>query len=194
MERVPARDFAIAFLEASNLVMKCPVCENWHIAKPGKNGYECPWCDDVNPRPLFLQFKDRYDVDMPGTLVPEEKIRKDYGVISFVLKDEVNSVTDNYISNMYIKRDKFSKPIDQYFVVRKAKDGKFYIINKDNNELYLQKAKQKKLVPVTSKDKPMEISQGDRIFFDNIAHKKKAAIEESDGRFKGILFRYAIVR
>jgi len=194
MERVPARDFAIAFLEASNLVMKCPVCGNWHIAKPGINGYECPWCDDVNPRPLFLQFKDRYDVDMPGTLVPEEKIRKDYGVISFVLKDEVNSVTDNYISNMYIKRDKFSKPIDQYFVVRKAKDGKFYIINKDNNELYLQKAKQKKLVPVTSKDKPMEISQGDRIFFDNIAHKKKAAIEESDGRFKGILFRYAIVR
>lgn len=194
MERVPARDLALAFLEASNLVMKCPVCGNWHIAKKGAKGYDCPWCDDINQRPSFLQFKDRFDVDMPGTLVPDEQIRKDVGVISFVLRDEVNSVTDNYVSNMYIKRDKFSKPVDQYFVIRKAKNGKFYIINSGNNELYLQKAKQKSIVPVTKGDEPIEISRGDVIYFENITKKRKTVIKESDGQFKGILFRYAIVR
>ena len=194
MERVPAREFALAFLEASNLVMKCPVCGNWHIAQKKEKGYECPWCDDVNPRPLFLQFKDRYNVDMPGTLVPNEQVKKDVGVISFVLRDEANNITDNYISNMYIKRDRFSKPVDQYFSVRKAKDGKFYLVNKDNNELYYQKAKQQSIVSVTRDSKPVEIDRGDIIYFEDIARKKKTAIKESDGQFRGILFRYAIVR
>lgn len=194
MERVPAREFALACLEASNKVMKCPVCGNWHIAVAnGSHEYVCPWCDDVNPRPMFLQFKDRYDVDVPGTLVVGEKVKQDIAVNSFVLRDEVNTITDNYISNMYIKRDKFSKPVDQYFVIRKAKDGKFYLVNNENKELYVQKAKRENFVLVT-KDCPMEIGKGDRIYFENISKKNKELLKESKGKYKGILFRYAVVR
>lgn len=194
MERVPARDFALACLEASNKVMKCPVCGNWHLASANSSReYVCPWCDDINPRPMFLQFKDRYDIDVPGTLVDGEKIVQDISVNSFVLRDEVNTITDNYISNMYVKRDKFSKPVDQYFVIRKAKDGKFYLVNDENNELYIQKAKTTNFKLVT-KERPVEIGQGDRIYFENIAKRNKEQINESKGKYKGILFRYAIVR
>ena len=194
MERVPARDFALACLEASNTVMKCPVCGNWHLATTNANReYVCPWCDDINPRPMFLQFKDRFNVDIPGTLVKGEKIKKDVAVHSFVLRDEANTITNNYVSNLYIKRDKFSKPVDQYFMIRKAKDGKFYLVNSGNNELYVQKKNNRTFSAVT-KDKPIEIDKGDVIYFENIPRKDKEVIQESKGKYKGILFRYAIVR
>ena len=46
----------------------------------------------------------------------------------------------------------------------------------------------------TKGDEPIEISRGDVIYFENITKKRKTVIKESDGQFKGILFRYAIVR
>lgn len=193
VQRVPARDFAIACLEASNKVMKCPKCGNWHLALPNSNKeYVCPWCDDINERPMFLQFKDRYDISKIGKVKGDSsEYFKDIPVNSFVLRDEKNDITNNYVSNFYIKRDKFAKPIDQYFTIRKAKDNKFYLINSSNNELYFEKYKSDKRIAVTKQEQPIEIGRGDKIFFQDFKGRKKDAMDE---KYEGILFRYAVIR
>lgn len=187
MERVTAREFALACLEASNRVMKCPKCGCWHLVK--KNNI-CPWCDDENEKPLYLQFKDRYYITK-NNKAKEKEVFQDVSVNSFILRNEKNDVTTNYISNFYIKRDRFSKPVGSYFVVRKAKDGKFYLLNPGNNVLYLRKTKQKKDYPITDKTEPMEIEKGDVLFFDDVSKIEKQSI---DDRSNAVLFRFAVVR
>lgn len=189
MERASARDFAIACLEASNRVMKCPACGCWHMAKVNsKKQYTCPWCDDVNEKPMFIQFKDRYDISKIGKTETKE-VFQDVIVNSFVLRDEKNDVTNNYISNFYIKRDKFAKPVEQYFTIRKAKDGKFYILNPSGNELYVQKAKTDSKIQIL--DKPIAIGRGDMIFFQDVDKLEKTAVDKAS---EAVLFRYGIIR
>ena len=190
MARASARDFALTCLEASNRVMKCPKCGCWHIAKVNKKKqYVCPWCDEVNDRPLFLQFKDRYSISKKNSS-NEKEVFTDKTVNSFVLRDEKNEITNNYISNFYIKRDKFSKPVEQYFMVRKATDGKFYVLNPGNNELYIRKKKDGSFIPVTDKTKPVSIEKGDIIFFQDPKKFEKKAV---DSYSNAVLFRYAQV-
>jgi hypothetical protein len=110
-------------------------------------------------------------------------------VYSYVLRDDKNDVTNNYVSNLYVKRNKFSRPIDVYFTVRKAKDGKFYLINTGNNELYIRKNKSEKNVPVL-KDVPVELERYDRIFFEDVYKYTRISI---DDKSNGILFRYAVM-
>lgn len=189
MERATARDFAIACLEASNRVMKCPSCGCWHMAKGNsRKQYECPWCDDINEKPMFIQFKDRYDISKVGKTESKE-VFKDETINSFVLRDEKNDITNNYISNFYIKRDKFAKPVEQYFTIRKAKDGKFYILNPNGNELYIQKASEIKKKQVL--DKPIEVGRGDMIFFQDIDKLEKSSIDKS---YNAVIFRYGVIR
>ena len=189
MERTTARDFAVACLEASNRVMKCPECGCWHLAKANKKReYECPWCDAINDKPMFLQFKDR--IDISDNKKDTKMVNKDVPVNSFVLRDEKNDITNNYVSNFYIKRDKYAKPIDKYFVIRKAKDGKFYALNPSNNELYLEKYKSNKKIAITNKDKPIEIGRGDRFYFEDIDALEKKPLTN---REKAVVFRYATV-
>lgn len=189
MERASARDFAIACLEASNRVMKCSVCGCWHMTKiNSKKQYICPWCDSVNEKPMFIQFKDRYDISKIGKIETQE-VFEDVAVNSFVLRDEKNDITNNYISNFYIKRDKFAKPVEQYFTIRKAKDGKFYILNPGGNELYIQKAKFATKIQIL--DKPVEIGKGDKIFFQDIDKLEKEHIDKDS---KAVLFRYGVIR
>lgn len=187
VERTMAREFAIACLEASNKVMKCKKCGNWHYATANsKKEYICPWCDDKNERPLFLSFKDRYYVkkDKNRTIL-EDKV-----VNSFVLRNEKNDITNNYVSNFYIKRDKFAKPINQYFMIRKAKDDKFYLINSSNNELYIQKAGSKKRERVLAHNNPVEIGYKDMIFFNKLEELRMKNLEKN---YQGVLCRFAIV-
>ena len=187
--RVTARELALACLEASNKVMKCSKCGHWHFAKPdSERKYFCPWCDEENERPNFLQFKDRYRV--LDSKESKRVIFKENPVDSYVLKEEKNAITNNYISNLYVKRDKFSKPIDQYFSVNKAKDGKFYLVNANNNVLYLQKAGGKRLIEVTKDSGPIEIGYKDILIFSDVdIENLETAI---DGRYFGFVFRYAI--
>ena len=161
MMRTSAREFALACLEASNRVMKCPECGCWHLAK---RQYICLWCDNVNDKPMFLQFKDRYSVSKNNE-GREKEIHNEKAVYSFVLKDEKNDITDNYISNMYIKRDKFSKLVELYCTIRKAKDGNFYLLNPGNRELYIRKKEKNEYIPITNKSKPMMLERHDRLFF-----------------------------
>ena len=182
----------MACLEASNKVMKCPKCGHWHFASPDKNRkYFCPWCDEENPRPFFLQFKDRYYVLDAKT--KKRVVKEEQQVESFVLREEKNTVTNNYISNLYVKRDKFSKPVDQYFAVNKAKDGKFYLVNSRNSILYLQKNGQEERVPITKDSGAVEIGYKDRVFFCDvdirISEEPNAEIDE---KYRGLVFRYAI--
>lgn len=197
MERTPAIDFALACLVASNKVMKCPDCGNWHLAVHHEGKYICPWCDAENERPAFLQFKDRYDADLPGSLVKGEKFLEDKDVkdvTSYVLRKEVNRVTDNYVSNLYVKRDVFSKPVNQYFTVRMAKNGHYYLFNDENNELYLQKRGTEKWIPVRKENCPLEIEKGDRLCFEDVNNFKKKMVDGSRNKYRGLLFRYAILR
>ena len=192
MMRTTAREFALACLEASNRVMKCsnPACGCWYLAKPNqKKQYVCPWCDSVNERPMFLQFKDRYSVSK-NCKDREKEVFEEKAVYSFVLREEKNDITNNYISNMYVKRDRFSKPINVYFTVRKAKDGNFYLLNPNNCELYILKRGEERYIPVTNKSKPVVLEKRDRLFFgDPVKYSK----EELDKYSKAILFRYAVV-
>ncbi len=187
VDRIRAREFALACLEASNKVMKCKKCGNWHYAfANSKKEYICPWCDARNEKPLYLSFKDRYYIRKHNNrIVLEEKV-----VNSFVLRDEKNDITNNYVSNFYIKRDKFSKPIDQYFIIRKAKNGKFYLINSSNNELYYQKVEQEKATRLSVGDDPVEIGYKDKIFFANPRNMK---LDDLAKDYQGVLFRYATV-
>ena len=187
MMRASARELSLACLEAYNSVMKCsnPQCGCWFIAK---KKYICPWCDKENSKPWFLQFKDRYSIVHNNELGKE--VYEDKAVHSFVLRDEKNDITRNYISNAYVKRDIFSKPIDIYFMVRKAKNGEFYVINSSNNELYLQKKGSKEYLPITSKSKPVLLEKNDRLFFQNPEEMVK---KELDRYSTAILFRYAVV-
>lgn len=190
MERATARDFALAFLEASNKVMKCPVCGSWHLATPSPDRkYYCPWCDEENPRPLFLQFKDRCVVKEPG----KEAKKDDIPINSFVIRREKNDVTENYISNFYVRRNKFDSPVSQYFTIRMAMDGKYYIINSSGRELYLKKAAESRLKAIQKTTEPLEISQGDMIFFEDVTQRKEEAFADQD-YYRGVLFRYAILR
>jgi serine/threonine protein kinase len=190
--RANAREIALACLEASNKVMKCSECGHWHFASPNKDRkYFCPWCDEENQRPCFLQFKDRYYV--ADSKEKKRIIMQEKPVDSFVLREEKNAVTNNYISNLYIKRDKFSKPVDQYFALNKAKDGKFYLVNVKNSILYLQKAGSKSRIAVTKDSDPIEIGYKDMLFFRdidiNLNEEPDAVI---DDKYLGLIFRYAI--
>ena len=190
MERATARDFALAFLEASNKVTKCTSCGCWHLANPTKDRkYLCPWCDEENPRPIFLQFKDRYVIKEPS----HEAIRDDKAVNSFVLRREKNDITENYVSNFYVKRNKFDSPVSPYFVIRMATDGKYYIMNNSGRELYLKKNAESAIKPVQKDAQPMEIGRGDIIFFEDISRRKEDEFADQD-YYRGILFRYAILR
>ena len=44
VSRIRAQEYALAFQRASNLVVKCSNCGNWHYARPdGNHKYICPW-------------------------------------------------------------------------------------------------------------------------------------------------------
>ncbi len=190
--RATAREFALACLEASNKVMKCSECGHWHYASPDKDRkYYCPWCDEENKRPYFLQFKDRYYVEDPKE--KKKVIKEEKAIESFVLREEKNAVTNNYISNLYVKRDKFAKPVDQYFSINKAKDGKFYVVNTKNSVLYLQKANTKNRIEITKDSGPIEIGYKDRLFFrDMDIDLSEEAESIIDDKYLGVIFRYAI--
>lgn len=198
ISRTQAREFGLACLEASNKVMICPECGNWHLAIADKNRrYYCPWCDAENPRPVFLQFKDRYYAKEKATISkgsiskPERKILQDVPVNSFVLRDDKNDITQNYISNFYIKRDKFARPIESYFTIHKAKDGYFYLLNPEDNEIYFQPKGHTSYIHVTKTSRPIKIGSGDKIFFSN---PEDMNVNNVDQKLDGIALRYAVIR
>lgn len=194
--RPTAREFALACLEASNKLMKCPQCGCWHLAKADeKKRYLCPWCDSENERPYFLQFKDVYYVIALEGKTKKGVLKEDRAVNSFVLRNEKNDVTNNYVSNFYIKRDKFAKPVEQYCTIRKAKDGKFYLLNPKDSELYLQKANTNVRVKITNTSGPIALGKKDRLFFCDMDNINVIQGEEQllDEKYRGIVFRYAIV-
>ncbi len=172
--------------------MKRAECGDWHYAMPDKDrNYSCPWCDEENKRPYFLQFKDRYYVEDPKE--KKKVIKEEKAIESFVLREEKNAVTNNYISNLYVKRDKFAKPVDQYFSINKAKDGKFYVVNTKNSVLYLQKANTKNRIEITKDSGPIEIGYKDRLFFrDMDIDLSEEAESIIDDKYLGVIFRYAI--
>lgn len=190
--RTTAREFAFACLEASNKVMKCPNCGHWHYASPSSDRkYYCPWCDEENKRPYFLQFKDRYYVEDSQNKKKVMKLEKT--IDSFVLRTESNSVTTNYISNLYVKRNKFSNPIKPYFLINKAKNGKYYVVNNDNNILFIQKYGEKTRSFVSKDTGPIEIGYKDILFFEDIDIDLAETVSANiDNKYLGIVIRCAV--
>ena len=61
VSRIRAQEYALAFQRASNLVVKCSECGNWHYAKPDENHeYKCPWCDAPYEKPMRIAFYEKY--------------------------------------------------------------------------------------------------------------------------------------
>ncbi|NLG03116.1 MAG: hypothetical protein GX567_04715, partial [Clostridia bacterium] len=87
----------------------------------------------------------------------------------------------------------FDSPVAPYFVIRMAKDGKYYVMNNSGRELYLKKAAESSIKPVQKDAQPMEIDRGDIIFFEDITHRKEDKFADQE-YYRGILFRYAILR
>ena len=184
--RIRAQEYALAFQRASNLVVKCSVCGNWHYAKPDSNHkYICPWCDAPYEKPLRLAFYEKYNCKISGQKIPV----KDKHIEDFILKEKAkNIITKNYIKDSYEENDKTA--LDEYFSVRLAKDGKFYLINQTGNILALKKGTEERFVVLKKGDmKPLDIK--DTIIFENPAELQNF---DFGNNVKGISFRYAVVK
>lgn len=184
--RIRAQEYALAFQRASNLVVKCSECGNWHYARPDNNHkYICPWCDAPYEKPLRIAFYEKYNCKVSGQKIPVS----DKHLEDFILKEKSkNIVTKNYIKDSYEEND--DTALEEYFSVRLAKDGKFYLINQSGNMLALKKANEEKFI-VIKKDEMKSLDIRDTIIFDN---PKDLQNFDFGNNVKGISFRYAVVR
>jgi serine/threonine protein kinase len=184
--RIRAQEYALAFQRASNLVVKCSNCGNWHYTRPDSNHkYICPWCDAPYEKPLRIAFYEKYNCKISGQKIPVS----DKHLEDFILKEKSkNIVTKNYIKDSYEEND--DTALEEYFSVRLAKDGKFYLINQSGNMLALKKANEEKFI-VIKKDEMKPLEMKDTIIFDN---PKDLQNFDFGNNVKGISFRYAVVR
>lgn len=186
VSRIRAQEYALAFQRASNLVVKCSNCGNWHYAKPDENHkYICPWCDAPYEKPLRIAFYEKYNCKISGQKIPVN----DKHLEDFILKEKSkNIVTKNYIKDSYEEND--DTALEEYFSVRLAKDGKFYLINQSGNMIALKKETEDKFVIIKKDEmKPLDIK--DTIIFTN---PKDLQNFDFGNNVKGISFRYAVVK
>ena len=190
--RIRAQEYALAFQRASNLVVKCSVCGNWHYAKPDSNHkYICPWCDAPYEKPHSLIFKERFACKLNGTKINI----KDKTIECFVLKEKtINVITKNYINSAYNEND--NESFDEYFKIRLAKNGVFCLINEFGNTIAIQKANEEKF-NIIKKGEYSPLEENDIIIFmdpktwDNYENEPKYSFGNNA---KGVSFRYAVVK
>lgn len=179
LERTSAGEFANALLKARNLIVKCGHCGQWHYAKPDRERkYICPWCDTEYENPMRLAFYNKYHFK-PSAPV------KDEHVYDYVLKKK-NEITNNYIKDIYAENA--AKRFDVYCKIETRPDGKLYLLNNNNNELFVQQNGRGKFIAV---NKELEINKGDYILFCDIS---KVDYKQLDGHSQGVFFRYAVVK
>lgn len=186
LERVRAQEYALAFQKASNLVVKCDSCGNWHYAKSNKQKkYLCPWCDAPYEKPLRIAFYEKYNYKINNQRVPV----KDKHLEDFVLKrNSKNVITKNYIKDTYAEND--DEALEEYFMVRLAKDGQFYLINQNGNMVAIRKNGEEKFLPV-KKGETKVLGLKDTIIFANPSTMKSFDLEKN---IKGVSFRYAVIK
>ena len=187
LSRIRAYDYALALQRASNLVVKCKSCGNWHYAKPNtERKYICPWCDKEYKKPMRLAFYERYYCKVNEK--PLEPPLKDKPIADFILREKSsNSVPLNYIKDSYeVNEDKY---FDGYFQIKLGEDGNYYLLNNLGHNIYIEQQSGGYLLV----SKPQRIKKDDKIFFTNMSPEK---LEEEDlvKSVKGISYRYAIVR
>lgn len=180
-----AQEFALALQRASNLVIKCPSCNNWHYAKPDNNRkYVCPWCDQPYEKPMRIAFYEKYNCKMNGNKVQIA----DKHLNDFILKNKSkNIVTKNYIKTIYEEND---DALDEYFSVRMAKNGKFYLINSSGNTIALKKSDENEF-SLIEKGEKKELDLKDTMIFVNPEDLQNNNIGNN---VKGVSFRYAVIK
>lgn len=186
ISRIRAQEYALAFQRASNLVVKCSDCGNWHYAKPDDNHkYICPWCDAPYKKPLRIAFYEKYNCRINGQKIPI----KDKHLEDFILKEKSkNIVTKNYIKESYDEQENVA--LEEYFSVRLAKDGKYYLINQLGNMVALKKANEDNFVVIRREEmKPLDVK--DTIIFEN---PRELQNFDFGNNAKGVSFRYAVVK
>lgn len=186
VSRIRAQEYALAFQRASNLVVKCSVCGNWHYAKPDDNHkYICPWCDAPYEKPLRIAFYERYICKIRGQKIPVSDKHLD----DFVLKEKSkNIVTKNYIKDSYEENGETA--LEEYFSVRLAKDGKYYLINQLGNMVALKRVNEEKF-SVIKKEQMKPLEPRDTIIFIN---PRELQNFDFGNNVKGVSFRYAVVK
>lgn len=184
--RIRAQEYALAFQRASNLVVKCKSCGNWHYAKPNaEHKYLCPWCDAPYERPLRISFYEKYNYKISGQRVPVQ----DKHLEDFILKENSkNIITKNYINDTYAEND--DEALEEYFMVRLGKDGKFYLINQNGNMLAIRKYGEEKF-SLIKQGETKAIDSKDTIIFTNPSSMKPFDLERN---INGISFKYAVIK
>ena len=191
VSRIRAQEYALAFQRASNLVVKCSNCGNWHYARPDENHkYICPWCDAPYEKPVNLIFKERYVCKLNG-----KKIEiKDKPIECYVLKEKsTNIITKNYINTAYNEND--TESLDEYFKIRLLKNGPFCLINELGYTIAIQKARENTF-KILKKGEYSTLDKNDTIIFMNPNTWKNYEKEpkyEFGNNAKGVSFRFAVV-
>lgn len=186
LERTRAHEFALALLKATNLLVKCKKCNNWHYAAPNvEHKYLCPWCDAEYEKPLRLAFYDKYVCKKNDRTIS----LKDRHICDYILKTtQKNVLTKNYVADIYAENEK--KSIEPYCCIRLGKDKNFYVVNDQGLDVFVQVAGVNHFVSV-EKGSMQEINKGDTLLFRN---PSKLSYEYLDGNIQGVSFRYAVVR
>lgn len=177
--RPRAIEYAIACLEASNKLIKCPCCKQWFYVRQKKDNPKncvCPWCDASITTPYYLLFTDHiYKIGKKGEkILLGQKNRNTY-----ILREDRNLVSEQYlqtkmsgttkkqettqqIPSSLISRDRSLEPTF-IFDVRYAEDGHFYM-KSPNEEVIIQRRK-KQIKVFGSQYERLE--KGDTLRFSN---------------------------
>lgn len=157
MMRTTAFEFAQGCLYAANNLMKCKHCGAWYYpVNQENNKYNCPWCEKNNDRPNHLQFGDDCKIIINGNAIRKEPER----IQTYILKESKNDITNNYIL-----RDMYDIDFKSYFKVGFSREQKkYYLLNPDNNGLWLLKNGTKIPIEVNQLDEK-ELSKNDIIYF-----------------------------
>lgn len=100
--RPRALEYALACLDASNKLVKCPHCHAWCYA-PSKNNKQCPWCDGILNKPWSLLFQDICtQYDSKGKVLD----RSCKNINSYILRKEFNFIPDSYLQQVYVGPNK----------------------------------------------------------------------------------------
>ena len=183
MSRATAFELSVACLEASNVLIKCKECNSWFFpTKKVDSKFTCPWCDKENDTPCYLSFRDSYKRYDKNTAKKEVKQKV---ISSYLLRESVNSITDNYVF-----RSKSEIEVKECFRIAFGTDGKYYLLNPAGNEMFYKKHNLTgRAIQIGSVEK-QALNRGDMIYFGDPSVFEN---EEDSPISKMKVLRYAII-
>ena len=190
IKRPSAKEFEFALIEASNNVIKCPHCGAWHYPrKTGKEWNPCPWCDGESKPKARIQF---YDFFFEG-----EDYKKSYH--DFEIKKQTTITKKSSISSFIIKEN-FKNRIPRFYIIGEksysigesvaekcltiySRDGICTLVNDGlNKPIKIKNYSKAEFTPV-EKMKPLNLKNGDTLFFEMSDEVPATIVEVGNQKF-----------